>query len=113
MPSAKTKPQIKKTTRRTKKRSYESYATAIHRVLKQVHPDVTISSKGMNVMESFVKHVLEAVGTESGKLVRQSKTRTLDARTIQAAVRLSFGGELAKHAISEGTKAVTKYDSGA
>jgi histone H2B len=31
----------------------------------------------------------------------------------QAAVRLILPGELAKHAVSEGTKAVTKYMSNA
>lgn len=31
---------------------------------------------------------------------------------IQTAVRLILPGELAKHAVSEGTKAVTKFTSG-
>ena len=30
---------------------------------------------------------------------------------VQTAVRLILPGELAKHAVSEGTKAVTKYTS--
>jgi histone H2B len=36
---------------------------------------------------------------------------TLASREIQTAVRLILPGELAKHAVSEGTKAVTKYTS--
>ena len=36
---------------------------------------------------------------------------TLTSREIQTAVRLLLPGELAKHAVSEGTKAVTKYTS--
>ncbi|KAH7641615.1 hypothetical protein HUG17_4660 [Dermatophagoides farinae] len=32
-------------------------------------------------------------------------------REVQTAVRLLLPGELAKHAVSEGTKAVTKYTS--
>merc|ERR1712000_229906 len=33
------------------------------------------------------------------------------SRSIQTSVRLILPGELAKHAVSEGTKAVTKYSS--
>ena len=36
---------------------------------------------------------------------------TITSREIQTAVRLLLPGELAKHAVSEGTKAVTKYTS--
>merc|ERR1711939_1075004 len=37
--------------------------------------------------------------------------QVLSARAIQTAVRLKFTGELAKHAVSEGTKALTKFTS--
>ena len=36
---------------------------------------------------------------------------TVTSREIQTAVRLILPGELAKHAVSEGTKAVTKFTS--
>ena len=36
---------------------------------------------------------------------------TISSREIQTSVRLLLPGELAKHAVSEGTKAVTKYTS--
>ena len=42
-----------------------------------------------------------------------NKKSTLTSREIQTAVRLLLPGELAKHAVSEGTKAVTKYTSSA
>ena len=40
-----------------------------------------------------------------------NKRSTISSREIQTAVRLLLPGELAKHAVSEGTKAVTKYTS--
>jgi len=49
---------------------------------------------------------------ESAKLVNNNKKHTLSSREVQTAVRLLLPGELAKHAVSEGTKAVTKYSSG-
>jgi hypothetical protein len=45
------------------------------------------------------------------QLSRVNKKPTLTSREIQTAVRLVLPGELAKHAVSEGTKAVTKFTS--
>ena len=45
------------------------------------------------------------------QLARVNKKPTLTSREIQTAVRLVLPGELAKHAVSEGTKAVTKFTS--
>jgi histone H2A len=41
----------------------------------------------------------------------QRQFSTLGAREIQTAVRLLFPGEISKHAVAEGVKAVTKYSS--
>ena len=89
----------------------ESYSRYIYKVLKQVHPETGISKKGMQVMESFINDVFERVCNEAGRLARYSKKATLSSREVQTAVRLVLPGELAKHAISEGTKAVTKFSS--
>lgn len=91
------------------KRNYNSYATFIYKVLKQVHPDTGISNKAMNIMNSFVNDIFEKIATEAGKLARYNKRQTITSREIQTAVRLILPGELSRHAVSEGTKAVTKY----
>ena len=46
---------------------------------------------------------------EAGRLARYNKKATLSSREVQTSVRLVLPGELAKHAVSEGTKAVTKF----
>merc|ERR1711928_168475 len=71
------------------KKRKESYAIYIYKVLKQVHPDTG----------------------EASRLAPYNKRSTITSREIQTAVRLLLPGELAKHAVSEGTKAVTKYTS--
>lgn len=96
-----------------KKKRTESYSSYIYKVLKQVHPDTDISSKAMSIMNSFINDAFERIAVEAGKLVRYNKKGTLSSREIQTAVRLILPGELAKHAVSEGTKAVTKYTSNA
>jgi histone H2B len=111
--SAKAAPTKKASTggkgKRTKRT--ESYASYIYKVLKQVHPDTGISKKGMSIMNSFIKDIFDRIAGEAGKLATYNKKATLSSREIQTAVRLMLPGELAKHAVSEGTKAVTKFSS--
>src|SRR6218665_674692 len=97
--------------KKRKRRRRESYAIYIYKVLKQVHPDTGISSKAMSIMNSFVNDIFERIAAESGRLAHYTRRSTITSREIQTAVRLLLPGELAKHAVSEGTKAVTKYTS--
>lgn len=60
-------------------------------------------------MNSFVEDIFERIASESGRLAKYNQKATITSREIQTAVRLLLPGELAKHAVSEGTKAVTKY----
>ncbi|KAL5149046.1 putative histone H2B.1 [Glycine soja] len=96
--------------KRTKK-SVETYKIYIFKVLKQVHPDIGISSKAMGIMNSFINDIFEKLAQEASRLARYNKKPTITSREIQTAVRLVLPGELAKHAVSEGTKAVTKFTS--
>ena len=96
--------------KRSKKRR-ESYSIYIYKVMKQVHPDTGISSKAMGIMNSFVNDIFERIAQEASRLAHYNKKATITSREIQTAVRLLLPGELAKHAVSEGTKAVTKYTS--
>lgn len=93
------------------KKNVETYKIYIFKVLKQVHPDIGISSKAMGIMNSFINDIFEKLAAESSRLARYNKKPTITSREIQTAVRLVLPGELAKHAVSEGTKAVTKFTS--
>ena len=107
---AKTAKDGKKDSKRRKTRK-ETYSTYIYKVLKQVHPDTGISNKAMSIMNSFVNDIFERIAAEASKLAAYNKRSTISSREIQTAVRLILPGELAKHAVSEGTKAVTKFTS--
>ena len=97
--------------KKKKRRRRESYSIYIYKVLKQVHPDTGISSKAMSIMNSFVNDIFERIAAEASRLAHYNRRSTITSREIQTAVRLLLPGELAKHAVSEGTKAVTKYTS--
>jgi len=97
--------------KKRRKRRRESYSIYIYKVLKQVHPDTGVSSKAMSIMNSFVNDIFERIAAEASRLAHYNRRSTITSREIQTAVRLLLPGELAKHAVSEGTKAVTKYTS--
>ncbi|KAF2069363.1 hypothetical protein CYY_009317 [Polysphondylium violaceum] len=107
-----------KAPKKKKKSDYTSFSTYIHKLLKQIAPHTsgsetkkfTISSRAMNVMNSFVHDIFERIATEAGGLARKKKRSTLHSRDIQVAVRIILTGELAKHAIVQGMTAVTKYN---
>ncbi len=102
----------KSTTKKTRRhKRVESFSSYILKVLRQVHPKVGISKRSMAIINSLVNDTFEKVATEGGRLCRYSSKGTLSSREIQTAVRLVLPGELAKHAVSEGTKAVTKFTS--
>lgn len=83
----------------------------------------------MAILNSFVNDIFERIATEASsvlhynlaylyrltfpsELASYSKKSTISSREIQTSVRLILPGELAKHAISEGTKSVTKFSAG-
>ncbi|KFD54325.1 hypothetical protein M514_04867, partial [Trichuris suis] len=97
--------------KKRKKSRKESFCIYIYKVLKQVHPDTGISSKAMSIMNSFVNDVFDHIAMEASRLTQYNNRHTISSREIQTAARLLLPGELCKHAVSEGTKAVTKYTS--
>ncbi|XP_064218345.1 WD repeat-containing protein 90 isoform X3 [Aotus nancymaae] len=104
-------PSEKKDGKKRKHSRKESYSVYVYKVLRQVHPGTGISSKAMGIMNSFVNNIFERITGEASRLAHYNKHSTITSREIQTAVRLLLPGELAKHAVSEGTKAVTKYTS--
>ena len=94
-----------------KKKRLESYSIYIYKVLKQVHPQIGISSKSMSIMNSFATDLFTRITQDAIKLSQFNKNKTLTAREFQTGVRLLVPGELAKHSVSEGTKAVAKFRS--
>ncbi len=106
VPEKKVDAEGKKKRRATRSETYDIY---IYKVLRQVNSERGISKRAMNVMNSFVDDIFERIVKEAGNLTRINKKGTLGTREIQTAVHLVLPGELAKHAVSEGTKAVTKF----
>ncbi|TKY67139.1 Histone H2B.2 [Spatholobus suberectus] len=101
----------KKRRRKRGRRSGEGYQRYVYRVLKQVHPEMGISSKCMTILNNLMNDMFERLAYEAAKLKDYTGHMTLSSREIQGAVKLVLPGELGKHAIAEGVKAVNTYTS--
>jgi len=97
--------------KRRRKAHTDSYKIYAYKVLKQMHPDLGASTKSIVTMDNITKDVFERIVNEASRLAMDNKKKTISDREIRTAVRLILPGELGKHAISEGTKAVAKYTS--
>ena len=102
-------PKQKQPRRQCRRRRPDSFATYFPRVLKQVHEGLSLSKKAVSVMDSFVKDIFERIADEAARLARSTKRSTISSREIQTAVRLLLPGEIGKHAVSEATKAVIRF----
>ena len=97
--------------KRRSSRPKGSFHIYVNRVLKQVHPELGLSKRSASIMNSFVMDIFARLSQEAGQLSKMNGKSTFDSRAVQTAVRLVLPGELAKHAVSEGTKAVQKFSA--
>ncbi len=83
----------------------------IARILKQVHPNAGITADALNQCDQITKILLNRIVEIAKAATFNKNKKTLGDKEIQAVVKLVFPGELARHAVSEGTKAITKFSS--
>lgn len=86
-----------------------NFFTHIPKVLKQVHPELGITTEALNEVNLLCHIFAERIVNEATDLAKMNGKKTISSRGIQTAVRTCLPGELTKHAVSEGIKAVTKY----
>uniref|UniRef100_A0A0D9UWV4 Core Histone H2A/H2B/H3 domain-containing protein n=1 Tax=Leersia perrieri TaxID=77586 RepID=A0A0D9UWV4_9ORYZ len=72
----------KKAGKKKAKKSVETYKIYIFKVLKQVHPDIGISSKAMSIMNSFINDIFEKLAGETAMLAHYNKKPTITSRKI-------------------------------
>ncbi len=111
MVKGKASANVNRAQKRQKRKNFQSFSLYIYKVLKSISNDVGISKKGMNVIDSLVTDMFEQVALEASKLVRYQKKKTLSSQDVQTAVKLLLPPDLGNHAILEGTKAISKFNS--
>ena len=85
----------------------------ILRLLKQIHPELSLTIRAMAILSDIVLDLLSRLARCAADLVGNGSARTLKPRDLMSAFRLELPPTLAKFAISEATKAITVYSSAA
>ncbi len=81
------------------------------KIMKKIKLDISLSTDAKNYLQNILIECIDQFADYTSNLMNNSRTKTLSSRDIQSAARIFFVGELAKHAIFYGTKAVTKFSS--
>ena len=77
---------------------------------KQVHPDMGWTKSCINTTNVLINATGLLIAKKAVFLAATNKRATVTSRNIMAAIRLILPEELAKHAVSESTKALVKYE---
>ena len=95
---------------RTKKKAKHPFLKYIALMQKRSDSKVRISTKAAITMEGMLIDLLSSFSDIIGELNRKNKKQTMTVSDVKAAIKLKCeDGELAKHCIMEGSKAVMKY----
>ena len=89
-----------------KEKRFHSY---LYKILKNVHPDLGISSESMNTINSAFLRLYTEIATEAASVSRKTNSQTLSALDVQTAAKIILPQELANHAINDGAQAIVKY----
>jgi len=88
----------------------DSFKHYIHKVMKEVHPELRLDKRSMDVMDSMVLDMFDRLAREASSLLTYGnhRTITLNPHQVKTAVKLILPGDLAEHAIQEADKAVAQ-----
>ena len=94
---------------RKKSKCFSSFKTFIYKILKASHKDLSISEKGMEILESILKDIFEKLAKECSLLAKYRKAHTIGIQEVLSAAHLHLPGELGIHGIKEAKKACEKF----
>ena len=93
------------------KKNFESLSTSANSIVtKQIHPDLDLVEKSFKLLNSIQYDIFIRLLKEGFRLANMNESNTLTTQEIQNAVQLLLPGDLALHAISEGSRAIAKIN---
>lgn len=90
-----------------KKKFFEIY---ISKVLKHISPESGLTFAAKKQLSSCVCIIAKILSHKVEELTRIAKKKTSSEKEVQNAVKIVFAGSLAINALSEGAKALAKYN---
>jgi histone H2B len=89
----------------------KSFDLYISKIQKQVHPEHQLTKEAKTKLNTLVQTFVQDFVKYLVLFTEHARKNTIGSREVQSAVRALLKGELAKHAVSEGTKAITRFTS--
>lgn len=83
--------------------------SSVRKTLKSVAKDLKIAKVALSVLTSLASDLTKSIGNAAVVLLQQTKAKTLKQETAKLATKQTLKGELAKHAVSSGAKAVNNF----
>lgn len=87
------------------------FGSYTHIVMKQINPQASIAADAMLVVDGVVVDFMDRLIAKSFKMAKYDQKSTLKAKHAKGAVHNMLRGDLAKCALVEGEKALTKYSN--
>jgi len=88
---------------------YTSFHAEVFLVLKQVHPEMGLSLAAAVNLDRLFNDTIRLLGSTALAITLRTGRYSVALGDMKAAVRTLLAGELVKHAMGEGNKAVTKF----
>ena len=89
------------------------FGTHTHDVMKQIAPKASIAADAMLVVDGILVDFADRLIAKSFKMAKYDQKSTLKAKHVKGAVHNMLRGDLRNCALSEGEKALTKYENSA
>ena len=83
----------------------------IKKILSYVTTEIGIKEHSLDIINTMLIDLSKKIIQGASSLTNLNNKKTISGREIQSSVRIVLPGELAKHAISEGIKAITKLET--
>jgi histone H2B len=99
----------KKRSSKGRKAPWTRWATYIHK-LQHTDRNIGLSRRAMAIVGAFVEDMFERLTTQASQIARMNKLLTVTAKEVQTAARLVLPPDFASHSISEGTRAVNRFN---
>jgi len=99
--------------RKKAKNLSDNYRDNLSKILKRVHPELSFADDGRAAVNNLGVTVLDKLLCTINILIESSDShkKTMSTKDISCAISICLPGELSKHAISMGLKAMAKYKS--
>lgn len=88
-----------------------NYSSYVHKLLKNQHPQISISSSAMETFNKMSQVLFDKLAKKASEVTIMSGKKTMGSNEMHQACKLLLPGQLAPRASREGAKAAAKYSS--